>query len=145
MEADQGLHRPIVMDAKCKFLTSWWKGGLGPQNTLGTSSVSPVFIQPLSIKLNNPIPKKLPTTTSFLSKTVITQNDRLLFIWGWQSLDSNSGCHPTVHVCVCVCVCVYVCMYVCVGVKDTVQSLNSLTVRQNSQTENMKNCSESQS
>jgi hypothetical protein len=68
------------MGAKCKFLTSWWNGGLDAQNILSTSSVSPVFIQQFSRKLNNPIPKKLPITTSFLSKTVITQNDTLLFI-----------------------------------------------------------------
>jgi hypothetical protein len=113
---------PTVMGAKCKFLTLWRNRGLGPQNMLSTSSISPDFMQPLSIKLNNPIPKKLPITTSFLSKTVIILNDRLLFIWGWQSLDSDSGWYATVqvHVCVCVCVCgrarmrVRVCVCVCV-------------------------------
>jgi len=46
------------------------------------------------------------------------------------------------------CMCVRVHVRVCVcggGVKDTVQTLKSLTVRQNIQPENMKNCSESQS
>jgi hypothetical protein len=119
METDQGLHHQIVKGAKFKFLTLWLNRGLGPQK-YSIRSISPVFIQPLSIKLNNPLPNKLPITTSFLLKKVITLNDRLLFIWKWQSLDSNSGCHATVHICVCVCVCVCaraqaracVCMYV---------------------------------
>jgi len=104
----------------------------------------PSFIQPTSIKLNIQFPKKLSITTSFLPKTVTTLNDRLVFNWRGQSLDSNSGCHATVHARMRMCD-VRVRGGGGGGVKDTVQSLKSLTVSENSQPENKKNCSESQS
>jgi len=63
------------MDAKCKFVTSWWNGDSVPHpNTMPKRS--PAFIQPLGIKLQKCIPKKPSITASFLptKKVVIPLN-----------------------------------------------------------------------
>jgi hypothetical protein len=85
------------MGAKCIFVTFWWNRNQVPHYIYNTKYVSLAFVQPLGVKLNKTIHKKLLTIASLLQNSYYTEWFKIihLFIWGWQSLDVNACCPAT--------------------------------------------------